>query len=80
MQRIKMDGLPFFMQLLLVNDYFITLMFSSWLTYGVPFSGDEQTIELLVQNGSDINLKDNNGTTNLHSAVFLGEHLHFQFV
>lgn len=36
-------------------------------------SGDEQTIELLIQNGSDINLKDNNGTTILHSAVYLSK-------
>ena len=37
------------------------------------FLGDEKIIGLLVQNGADINQKDNNGTTNLHSATYLGD-------
>lgn len=35
--------------------------------------GDEKVIELLVQNGADVNQKDNNGTANLHSAAYLGD-------
>lgn len=82
MSKIRTDGHLYFMLLLLVKMNieltfhkmpFLKTVIFRW------FSGDEQTIELLVKNGSDINLKDNNGTTNLHSAVFLGNFF-FQLV